>query len=96
MYLVLQQPGRAEADFSRLDAKTVVRKVYILFSRSEIPIATTEDEEIMDLVDDSTPLPPWLTEADLSEYGSLYEKSGFRTALQIPYRYPRSGLSYLC
>ncbi|XP_030467806.2 uncharacterized protein LOC115686594 [Syzygium oleosum] len=80
-----QEPGRAEADFGRLDAKTVVRNVYILFSRSEIPIAA-ENQEIMDIVDPSTPLPPWFTEGDLEEYGSLYRKSGFRTALQVPYR----------
>ncbi|KAK9936332.1 hypothetical protein M0R45_013180 [Rubus argutus] len=80
-----QEPGRAEADFGRLDAKTVVRNVYILFSRSKIPIAA-ENQEIMDLVDSSTPLPPWFTEEDLEAYGKLYEKSGFQTALQIPYR----------
>ncbi|KAL5772471.1 hypothetical protein ACOSP7_012070 [Xanthoceras sorbifolium] len=79
------EPGRAEADFGRLDAKTVVRNVYILFSRSEIPIAA-ENQEIMDLVDASTPLPPWFTEEDLAMYGALYEKSGFQTALQVPYR----------
>lgn len=80
-----QKPGRAEADFGRLDAKTVVRNIYILFSRSEIPIAA-ENQEIMDLVDLSTPLPPWFTEEDLATYGALYEKSGFQTALQVPYR----------
>ncbi|XP_039167499.1 AB hydrolase superfamily protein YfhM isoform X1 [Eucalyptus grandis] len=80
-----QEPGRAEADFGRLDAKTVVRNIYILFSRSEIPIAA-ENQEIMDIVDPSTPLPSWFTEGDLEEYGSLYRKSGFRTALQVPYR----------
>ncbi|XP_062162991.1 uncharacterized protein LOC133869915 [Alnus glutinosa] len=80
-----QEPGRAEADFGRFDAKTVVRKIYILFSRSEVPIAA-ENQEIMDLVDPSTPLPPWFTDEDLATYGALYEKSGFRTALQVPYR----------
>ncbi|KAJ4703459.1 Epoxide hydrolase 2 [Melia azedarach] len=80
-----QEPGRAEADFGCLDAKTVVRNIYILFSRSEIPIAA-ENQEIMDLVDASTPLPPWFTEEDLAAYGALYEKSGFQTALQVPYR----------
>lgn len=80
-----QEPGRAEADFGRFDAKTVVRKVYILFSRSELPIAN-ENQEIMDLVEPDTPLPSWFTEDDLSTYGALYEKSGFRTALQVPYR----------
>ncbi|KAK4439910.1 Epoxide hydrolase A [Sesamum alatum] len=80
-----QEPGRAEADFGRLDAKTVVRNVYIMFSKSEVPIAS-ENQEIMDLVEPSAPLPPWFTEEDLAVYGDLYEKSGFRTALQVPYR----------
>ncbi|KAI4299358.1 hypothetical protein L6164_032825 [Bauhinia variegata] len=80
-----REPGRAEADFARLDAKTVVRNIYILFSRSEIPIAS-ENQEIMDLVEPSTPLPPWFTEEDLEAYGALYEKSGFQTALKVPYR----------
>ncbi|CAL5412196.1 unnamed protein product [Camellia sinensis] len=81
----LGEPGRAEADFGSLDAKTVVRNVYILFSKSEIPIAG-ENQEIMDLVEPSTPLPPWFTEEDLEAYGALYTKSGFCTALQVPYR----------
>lgn len=80
-----REPGRAEADFGRLDAKTVVRNVYILFSKPEIPIAR-EDQEIMDMVESSTSLPPWFTEEDLEAYGALYEKSGFRTALKVPYR----------
>ncbi|XP_073134897.1 epoxide hydrolase 2-like [Henckelia pumila] len=80
-----QEPGRAEADFGRLDAKTVVRNVYILFSKSEIPTAG-ENQEIMDLVEPSDPLPHWFSEEDLEVYGELYEKSGFRTALQVPYR----------
>ncbi|XWS68621.1 hypothetical protein CRYUN_Cryun04dG0106400 [Craigia yunnanensis] len=43
--------------------------------------------EIMDLVDPSTPLPPWFTEDDLDVYAALYKNSGFRTALQVPYRF---------
>ncbi|XP_016500470.2 epoxide hydrolase 2 [Nicotiana tabacum] len=80
-----REPGRAEADFGRFDAKTVVRKIYILFSRSEIPMAD-ENQEILDLVEPSTPLPYWFSEKDLAIYGAKYEKSGFRTALQVPYR----------
>ncbi|XWS54208.1 hypothetical protein CRYUN_Cryun10bG0069600 [Craigia yunnanensis] len=79
------EPGRAEADFGRFDVKTVVRNIYILFSGSELQVAG-EDQEIMDLVDPSTPLPPWFTEDDLDVYATLYKKSGFRTALQVPYR----------
>ncbi|KAK3018863.1 hypothetical protein RJ639_004428, partial [Escallonia herrerae] len=43
-----KQPGRAEADFSWFDVKTVLRNIYILFSRSEMPIAQ-KDQEIMDI-----------------------------------------------
>lgn len=85
-YVNSQVPGRAEADFGRFDVKTVVRKVYIMFSGSLPPIAADDSIEIMDLVHSSAPLPPWFTEQDLAVYGSLYEKSGFRTALQVPYR----------
>ncbi|KAM0072588.1 putative soluble epoxide hydrolase [Helianthus debilis subsp. tardiflorus] len=56
-----------------------------MFSKSEIPIAS-ENQEIMDLVDPSAPLPSWFTEEDLSAYGDLYHKSGFQTPLQVPYR----------
>ncbi|PIA28352.1 hypothetical protein AQUCO_07100018v1 [Aquilegia coerulea] len=80
-----REPGRAEADFGRFDIKTVVKNIYILFSKSDIPIADT-NEEIMDLIDPSAPLPLWLSEEDLSYYATLYEKSGFCTPLQFPYR----------
>ncbi|KAA8526397.1 hypothetical protein F0562_008400 [Nyssa sinensis] len=80
-----QEPGRAEKDFGRFDVKTVLKNIYILFSGSELQVAK-EDQEIMDLVDPSTPLPPWFTEEDLANYATLYEKSGFQTPLQVPYR----------
>ncbi|GJN19771.1 hypothetical protein PR202_gb07080 [Eleusine coracana subsp. coracana] len=80
-----KEPGRAEADFGRYDIKRVVRTIYILFSSSEIPIAK-EDQEILDLVDLSTPLPEWFTEKDLAVYTSLYENSGFQYPLKMPYR----------
>ncbi|CAL4917378.1 unnamed protein product [Urochloa decumbens] len=79
------EPGRAEADFGRYDARRVVRTVYVLFSGAEVPIAK-EGQEIMDLADMSTPLPAWFTEEDLDAYAELYEKSGFRYPLQMPYR----------
>ncbi|EEF44461.1 bifunctional epoxide hydrolase 2 [Ricinus communis] len=80
-----QEPGRAEADFSRLDVKTVIKNIYILFSKAKVPIAR-DDQEIMDLVEPSTPLPPWFSEEDLAVYASLYEKSGFCFPLRVPYR----------
>ncbi|KVH89559.1 uncharacterized protein LOC112527047 [Cynara cardunculus var. scolymus] len=80
-----REPGRAEADFGRFDAKTVVRNIYILFSGSEVPIAS-ENQEIMDLVEPLAPLPSWFTEEDLETYAASYAKSGFQTAVQVPYR----------
>uniref|UniRef100_A0A7N0ULI8 AB hydrolase-1 domain-containing protein n=1 Tax=Kalanchoe fedtschenkoi TaxID=63787 RepID=A0A7N0ULI8_KALFE len=77
--------GRAEADFGRFDTKTVIRNIYILLSGSELQVAS-DDQEIMDLVEPDTPLPSWFSDEDLTTYASLYEKSGFRTALQVPYR----------
>ncbi|XP_074284899.1 epoxide hydrolase 3-like isoform X1 [Silene latifolia] len=80
-----KEPGRAEVDFGRFDVKTVIRNIYILFSGSELQVAS-DDQEIMDLVPPNAPLPPWFSEDDLSVYANLYETSGFRTALQVPYR----------
>ncbi|KAJ6383451.1 hypothetical protein OIU78_026854 [Salix suchowensis] len=80
-----QEPGRAEADFGRFDVKTVIKNIYILFSGTKPPTAR-EEQEIMDLVDPSTPPPPWLSEEDLAVYASSYLKSGFRYPLQVPYR----------
>ncbi|KAL3574446.1 hypothetical protein D5086_025059 [Populus alba] len=54
--------------------------------RNDLMPSARDDQEIMDLVDPSTPLPPWFSEEDLAAYASLYEKSGFRFALQVPYR----------
>ena len=82
---LVQEPGRAEADFGRYDARRVVRTVYVLFAGAEVPVAE-EGQEIMDLADLSTPLPEWFTEEDLDAYAKLYEKSGFRYPLQMPYR----------
>ncbi|URE00187.1 Putative lysophospholipase [Musa troglodytarum] len=76
------EPGQAEADFGRFDVKRLIRTIYILFSRSEIPIAE-EGQEIMDLADPSTPLPQWFTEEDLNAYIALYKKSGFQFPLQM-------------
>ena len=82
---LLQEPGRAEADFGRYDVRRVVRTIYVLFAGAEIPTAK-EGQEIMDLADLTTPLPEWFTEEDLDAYAKLYEKSGFRYPLQMPYR----------
>nr|CAB3499254.1 unnamed protein product [Digitaria exilis] len=80
-----REPGRAEADFGRYDVRRVVRTIYVLFSGADIPTAK-EGQEIMDLADLSTPLPEWFTEEDLDVYAKLYDKSGFRYPLQMPYR----------
>ncbi|RZB75337.1 hypothetical protein D0Y65_033985, partial [Glycine soja] len=58
-----REPGRVEADFDRFPVKSMIRNIYTLFSRSEIPIAA-DDQEIMDLFDPSTPLPPWTSKVE--------------------------------
>ncbi|KAL5132232.1 Bifunctional epoxide hydrolase 2 [Glycine soja] len=78
-----KEPGRAEADCCHFDVKSVIRNIYTLFSGSEI--LAGDNQEIMDLYNPSTPLPPWFSEEDLATYVSLYEKPGFRFALQVPY-----------
>ncbi|RLN29482.1 bifunctional epoxide hydrolase 2-like [Panicum miliaceum] len=77
-----QEPGRAEADFGRHDVRRVVRTIYVLFSGADVPVAK-EGQEIMDLADETAPLPEWFTEEDLDVYASLYEKSGFRYPLKM-------------
>lgn len=37
--MIFQENGRAEADFGRYNVKTVLSRIYTIFSRSEIPIA---------------------------------------------------------
>uniref|UniRef100_A0A0R0HES0 AB hydrolase-1 domain-containing protein n=1 Tax=Glycine max TaxID=3847 RepID=A0A0R0HES0_SOYBN len=58
-----REPGRVEADFDRFPVKSMIRNIYTIFSRSEIPIAA-DDQEIMDLFDPSTPLPPWTSKVE--------------------------------
>eukprot|EP00249_Psilotum_nudum_P003691 c17154_g1_i1 orf=490-1455(-) len=77
--------GRPEADFGRFDVSTVVKRIYILFCNSEMPLAP-EGKETLDLVDGSAPLPDWLTENDLKVYAELYQKSGFGYPMELPYR----------
>lgn len=40
----------------------------------------------MDMVDPSSPPPPWLTSEDVASYTSLYKNSGLESPLQVPYR----------
>ena len=74
-----------EADFSRFDVATVLKKIYILFCNSDMPIAA-KNEQTLDLVKDDDPLPPWMTEDDLCMYADLYRKSTFEYPMQVPYR----------
>lgn len=78
-------PGIAEADFGRFDVATVIKRIYILFCNSQMPIAS-DTENTLDLVKASDPLPYWMTEEDLQVYAGLYENSGFGYPLEVPYR----------
>ena len=57
------EPGIAEADFSRFDVATIIKRIYILFRNSHMPIAS-EHVETLDLVKLSEALAEWLKEED--------------------------------
>ncbi|GJN12869.1 hypothetical protein PR202_ga31186 [Eleusine coracana subsp. coracana] len=71
---ISKEPGRAEADFGRFNARRIMRTIYILFSKSEVPVAK-QGQEIVNLAEESTPLPDWFTEEDLSAYTTLTKPS---------------------
>ncbi|CDO96712.1 unnamed protein product [Coffea canephora] len=77
-----KDPQKAKDEFNCLDPKAIVRKIYILFSQDEIP-ETCDGENNLDLIDDSL-CPSWITEDDLTFYGTWYERTGFSTALKVP------------
>ena len=83
--ICLQRSGVPEADFSRFDVATVIKKIYIMFCNSDMPIAA-KNEQTLDLVKEDDPLPPWMTEDDLRVYADLYGKSTFEYPMQVPYR----------
>ncbi|MCO5610322.1 hypothetical protein L7F22_064558 [Adiantum nelumboides] len=78
-------PGVPEADFGRFDVATVIRRIYILFCNSSMPLAS-DKEQTLDLVKASDPLPDWMTEEDLQVYVELYKNSGFEYPMEVPYR----------
>lgn len=79
------EPGVPEADFGRFDVATVIKRIYIMFCNSGMPIAS-ENEQTLDLVKPSDGLPEWMTEEDLQVYADLYQKSGFKYPMEVPYR----------
>ncbi|EFJ13514.1 hypothetical protein SELMODRAFT_181715 [Selaginella moellendorffii] len=74
-----QEPGRPEADFARFDAKTVVKKM-LLNSKGEVLVAP-KDKEVMDILEEPTELPPWISEEELDYYAQEFSRTGFTTGL---------------
>ncbi|XP_062212929.1 uncharacterized protein LOC133913720 isoform X1 [Phragmites australis] len=66
-----QEPGVAEKEFSPANARYIVRQ--ILCSR----FTSEADGGKKPEVDDDSPLPPWLTEADVDHFASAFERTGF-------------------
>ncbi|PUZ36229.1 hypothetical protein GQ55_9G021200 [Panicum hallii var. hallii] len=66
-----QEPGVAEEEFSPANARYIVRQILCNRFTSEAaggakPAAADEE-----------PLPPWLTEADVDQFASEFERTGF-------------------
>ncbi|XP_062212930.1 uncharacterized protein LOC133913720 isoform X2 [Phragmites australis] len=66
-----KEPGVAEKEFSPANARYIVRQ--ILCSR----FTSEADGGKKPEVDDDSPLPPWLTEADVDHFASAFERTGF-------------------
>lgn len=77
-----QQPGVAEAEFSR-DPRTTLRR--ILFGGSGdssglVPVVP-EGKGFLDLTEEPAELPGWLTEADIDTFAEQFTRSGFSGGL---------------
>ncbi|KAL6638206.1 hypothetical protein ACP70R_025778 [Stipagrostis hirtigluma subsp. patula] len=64
-----QEPGVAEREFSPANARYLMRQ--ILCNRFTSEAAGGKED------DDDSPLPPWLTEADVDYFASEFERTGF-------------------
>ncbi|KAJ7537911.1 hypothetical protein O6H91_11G027600 [Diphasiastrum complanatum] len=73
-----QEPGRAEAEFARLDVKTVMKKFFVFFSQNNL--AAKEDQDLLDVVEEPETL-PWISEDELNQYVVKFRKSGFTGAV---------------
>ncbi|KAI3942412.1 hypothetical protein MKX01_009665 [Papaver californicum] len=68
-----QEPGKMEAEFARIGAEKVLRKILTL--RSPAPLMIPKDEGFP--TDVPNTLPSWLSEEDIHYYTTKWEKSGF-------------------
>jgi len=73
---LVQEPGVAEKEFSPANARYIVRQILCNRFTSEAaggakPPAAADEE----------PLPPWLTEADVDQFASEFERTGFTGAI---------------
>ncbi|KAJ7531002.1 hypothetical protein O6H91_14G028100 [Diphasiastrum complanatum] len=74
----IQEPGRAEAEFARLDVKTVIKKFFVFFSKNNL--AAKEDQDILDVVEEPKIL-TWISDDELNHYAIQFQKSGFTGGL---------------
>ncbi|KAK0605465.1 hypothetical protein LWI29_027168 [Acer saccharum] len=70
-----QEPGRAERAFARYDYLTVMKK-FLLITKTDILIAPL-GMELIDYLETSSLLPPWITEEELQVYADKFQESGF-------------------
>ncbi|CAA7388854.1 unnamed protein product [Spirodela intermedia] len=74
-----QEPGAAEAEFSQLGTRFIMRK-FLADSKPD-PNHVSEFQGSGSPSGDELPLPPWLSEEDIHYYASKFEKSGFTGGL---------------
>eukprot|EP00249_Psilotum_nudum_P019646 c27356_g1_i1 orf=367-1323(-) len=70
-----QEPGRAEADFSRYDCKTLMKKI-LLFINPD-PLIAPPDKEVSEIFEQPESIPHWISEEEIQFYADQFEKTGF-------------------
>jgi pimeloyl-ACP methyl ester carboxylesterase len=76
-----QTPGVAEQEFERDVDQTMRSLLGRGFSASSASLFIEDGKGFLGDVGASTPLPDWLSEADLAYFSAAYKKSGFRGGL---------------
>jgi pimeloyl-ACP methyl ester carboxylesterase len=81
------QPGGAEAELEADVRRSLRRFMYALSGEAPPELAQylfmgkPEDAGVLDGMPEPESLPPWLTDADLDHYARVFERTGFRGAL---------------
>ncbi|KAM7252547.1 hypothetical protein ACFE04_024430 [Oxalis oulophora] len=78
---VKREPGKAERSFARYDYLTVIKK-FMRITLTDNLIASP-GKDIIDCMETSSVLPPWISEEELQVYADKYRETGFSGGLNL-------------